>query len=136
MKTYCSSKDQLNTKDNDDNPQLLLITRINHYEDNESNIKNQPIEFSDTITVPTTENEQVQYELIGYVLFTGDKRSGHYRVICRGYDDNWFLYNDQDTTELNEKQRANENYKCQVVLLLYAEENYYNNESVECDGAI
>ena len=33
-------------------------------------------------------------------------------------DDHWFLYNDQDTTELNVKQRANENYKCQVVLLL------------------
>jgi len=31
---------------------------------------------------------------------------------------------------------ANHSYKCQVLLLLYAEENYYNNESVECDGAI
>jgi len=70
------------------------------------------------------------------ILFTGDKRSGHYRVICRGNNNQWFLYNDEINRELNVKERANDNYKCQVVLLLYAEENYYNNESVECDGAI
>jgi hypothetical protein len=34
------------------------------------------------------------------------------------------------------KERANDNCKWQVVLLLYAEENYYNNECVGCDGAI
>ena len=93
--------------------------------------------------MPTTKNIPVQYELIGYVLFSGDKRSGHYRVICRNHDDQWFLYNDEDTRELNEKARANHSYKCEVLLLLYAEKNYYNNgchetlyESEGCDGAI
>ena len=95
---------------------LISVGWTSYNNESNINIKNQPIEFSDTITVPTTENIQVQYELIGYVLFTGDKRSGHYRVICRGNDDHWFLYNDQDTTELNVKERANDNCKWQVVL--------------------
>lgn len=135
MKTVYSSEDQLITKDNDDTPQLLLIN-INRYDDNDRNINNQQIEFSDTITVPTANDVQLQYKLIGYVLFNGDKRSGHYRVICRGEHEYWYMYNDEDTTELNVKQRANEFYKRQVVLLLYAEEQYYNDETVECDGAI
>ena len=117
MKNYYSSSDEIITKDNDDNPQLFIIA-INRYYDNDSNINNQPIEFSDTITVQTTENIPVQYELIGYVLFNGDKRSGHYRAICQNNDNQWFLYNDEDTKELNAMERDNHNYKCEVLLLL------------------
>jgi hypothetical protein len=107
MKNYSRTKDQLVTKDNDDIQQQLLLITINRYDDNERNINNQQIEFSNTITAPNTESIQVQYKLVGYVLFTGDKTSGHYRAICRGNDDHWFLYNDDDTAELNVKARAN-----------------------------
>jgi hypothetical protein len=57
-------------------------------------------------------------------------------VICHGQDNQWFLYNDETTRDLNVKERNNHNYKNQVVLLLYAEQSYYNNEYVECNGAI
>jgi hypothetical protein len=96
---------------------LISVGWTSYNNESNINIKNQPIEFSDTITVPTTENIQVQYELIGYVLFTGDERSGHYRVICRGSDNHWY----DITTELNVEERANHFYKCQVVSLHYAE---------------
>lgn len=138
MKNYSRSEDQASTAENDDIPQLLLIT-INRFAiENPTVVNDQPIKFSETITVPTTTKDTtMQYILIGYVCFSGDTTSGHYRVICRENDNNnpsWFLYNDETTKELNVKDRDNNCYKREVLFLLYAQEEYYYNVSI--DGAI
>ena len=142
MKNYSKSEDELSTENNDDIPQLLLITINRYTDDNAPDVINkQPIKFGDTITVPTTTKDKtMQYILVGYVLFYGDTTSGHYRVICRGNDDDdpsWFLYNDENTKELNPRERDNDCYKSEVLFLLYAEEKYYYDKSEgNVDGAI
>ena len=142
MKNYSRSEDEFSTENNDDIPQLLLITINRYTDDNEPAVINkQPIKFSDTITVPTTTKDKtMQYILVGYVLFHGDTTSGHYRVICRGNDDDdrsWFLYNDETTKQLNAKERDNDCYKSEVLFLLYAQEKYYNDKSEgNVDGSI
>ena len=138
MKNYSKSEDQVSTADNDDIPQLLQIT-INRFTiETPTVVNDQPIKFSETITVPTTfKDTTMQYILIGYVCFRGDTTSGHYKVICREetrINPSWFLYNDADTRELNVKDRGNDCYKREVVFLLYAQEQYYYNVSI--DGAI
>jgi len=139
MKNYSRSEDQVSTADNDDIPQLLQIT-INRFTiETPTVVNDQPIKFSETITVPTTfKDTTMQYILIGYVCFRGDTTSGHYKVICREearINPSWFLYNDEDTRELNVVDRGNDCYKREVVFLLYAQEQYYYND-VSIDGAI
>ena len=138
MKQYYSRQDHLETEDNGDSPQLLLLSiqRCQQYTEGNNNINNQEIKFSDTITVLTTNKTILQYTLTGYVLFTGDHKKGHYKVICRGEQNRWFLYNDEETRDLNVRERDSYWYKRQVVLLLYAENCYYKNETMDCDGAI
>ena len=138
MKQYYSRQDHLETEDNGDSPQLLLLSiqRCHQYTEGNNNINSQEIKFSDTITVLTTNKTKLQYTLTGYVLFTGDHTNGHYKVICRGEHNRWFLYNDDETRDLNVRERDSYWYKRQVVLLLYAENCYYKNETMDCDGAI
>ena len=134
-----NSKDHNSSEDNDDIPHILLLSIQRYHQLNESSnnkINTQPIRFSDTIDVQTNDGTQVQYTLTGYVLFNGSHTKGHYRVICRGQNNRWFLYDDETTKDLNPRERDNHWYKTQVVLLLYAEQSYYNNESAECDGVI
>jgi len=128
-------QEHLETFGNGDCPRLLLLN-INRYQNFDGNMNSQPIQFSDTITVPTTEEVQMQYKLTGYVLFTGNTEGGHYKVIVRGNDNRWFLYDDENVRELNVKQRGYDGYKCEVVLLLYAENSYYDNTSMENDGSV
>jgi hypothetical protein len=137
MKHYYSRQDHLETEDNGDIPQLLLLSiqRCHQYTDR-NNINNQEIKFSDTITVLSTNKTELQYTLTGYVLFTGDHTKGHYKVICRGEHNRWFLYNDEKTKQLNVRERDSYWYKRQVMFLLYADNCYYNNETVDCDGAL
>ena len=120
---HYKSKDYDSSEDNANISQILLLS-IQRYHDLNGTFNNQPIKFSDTITLPA---QQLQYTLTGYVLFNGNHDKGHYRVICRGQDNRWFLYDDEDTRELNERERNHHNYKSAVVLLLYAEQSYYNN---------
>ena len=130
---HYKSEDHNTSEDNANIPHILLLS-IQRFHELDGTFNAQPIKFSDTITLPA---QQLQYTLTGYVLFKGNHDQGHYRVICRGQDNRWFLYNDEDTKELNEKERNNHYYKCEVVLLLYAEQSYYNNAYGDyTDGAI
>ena len=108
---------------------LILLLNINRYQDIGGKVNNQQIQFSDTITVPIAENINIQYTLAGYVLFKGNTEEGHYRVIIRGKNNRWFLYNDAEVKELTEFERNNHYYKGEVMLLLYAETAYYEQDS-------
>jgi hypothetical protein len=46
------------------------------------------------------------------------------------------MYDDENTKDINVTERNNHCYMSQVVLLLYAEQSYYDNESVDCYGAV
>jgi hypothetical protein len=88
---HYKSKDHESSEDNANIPQILLLSIQSYHQLNgsstESKINTQPIRFSDTITVPTPDGtQQLQYTLIGYVLFNGSHEEGHYRVICHGQD--------------------------------------------------
>jgi len=137
---HYNSKDHDSSENNDDIPHILLLSIQRYHTLNESSNENpintQRIKFSDAIAVQTTDGTQVQYTLTGYVLFNGSHTNGHYKVICREQNNRWFLYDDEKTRDLNPRERDNHWYKRQVVLLLYAEQSYYNNESSECDGTI
>lgn len=113
---------------NDDMPHILLLI-INRYQNYGGNVNNLQIQFSDTITVPIVEEINIQYTLAGYVLFKGNTEEGHYRVIIRGKNNRWFLYNDAEVKELTEFERNNYHYKGEVMLLLYAETAYYEQDS-------
>ena len=132
MKQYYSRQDHLETEDNGDSPQLLLLSiqSCHQYTAGNNNNNSQEIKFSDTITVPTTEETNMTYTLTGYVIFTGDTERGHYKVIVRVNNDRWFLYDDETVKVLNVKERANHYTRSQVLFLLYAESSYYNNTSV------
>ena len=101
---------------NGDIPQILLLI-INRYQDIGGKVNNLQIQFSDTITVPNAEKINIQYTLAGYVLFKGNTEEGHYRVIIKGKDNRWFLYNDAEVKELTEFERNNHHYKGEVMLL-------------------
>ena len=64
MKHYYSRQDHLETEDNGDFPQLLLLSiqRCHQYTER-NNINNQEIKFSDTITVLRTNKTELQYTL-------------------------------------------------------------------------
>lgn len=122
-----------------DIPQILLLS-INRYQAYGGNVNNLQLQFSDTITVPITEEKNIQYTLAGYILFKGNTDEGHYRVIIRGKKNCWFLYNDAEVKELTAFKRNNHYYTSEVILLLYAETAYYEQESYyneqEYNGAI
>lgn len=111
-----------------DIPQILLLS-INRYVECGGNVNNVQLQFSDTITVPIVEKINIQYTLAGYILFKGNAVEGHYRVIIRGNENRWFLYNDAEVRELTEFERNNHHYTSEVILLLYAETAYYKEES-------
>ena len=70
-----------------------------HYDlnDNTAYLNSQEVKFSDTLSVPTSDGiHKIQYVLTGYVLYIGDTDKGHYKVVCKGGNDLWFLYNDQN----------------------------------------
>jgi hypothetical protein len=60
--------------------------------------------------VSTTEETEMQYTLTGYVLFIGNNRGGHYKVTVE--DIIIFLYNDENTRDLNDIERDSSLYKC------------------------
>ena len=79
---HYNSQDHIDREDNDDIPQILLLSIQRYHQldgsSNENKINTQPIRFSDTITVPTTDGTQLQYTLTGYVLFDSSHTKGHY----------------------------------------------------------
>jgi hypothetical protein len=100
-------------------------------------LNSQEVKFSDNLSVPATDGTQLRYILTGYVLFVGNHEEGHYKVICQGKDDRWFLYNDETTNCVTDFEREHYIHKRQVVLLLYAEQSYYNNTmDIDCSGAL
>jgi hypothetical protein len=65
---HYNSKDHIDSsEENGDIPQILLLSIQRYHQlngsSNENKINTQPIRFSDTITVPTTDGTQLQYTL-------------------------------------------------------------------------